>query len=41
MSDQNPIKCDKNEIQADPTTDVAMILAARLIPLLWVGIFSH
>jgi hypothetical protein len=41
MGDQYPIKRDKNEIWADLPTVVAVSSAARLIPLVWVGIFSH
>jgi hypothetical protein len=41
MGDRNSVKRDKNEINADPATVLAITLAALLIPLLLVGLFSH
>jgi hypothetical protein len=41
MDDRNSPKRDKNEIDADPITVLVIILAALLVPLLLVGIFSH
>jgi hypothetical protein len=41
MNDRNPVKPNPNIIKADPATVLATVLAALLIPLILVGIFSH
>lgn len=41
MKDRNSVNRDKNEVKADPATVFVIVLAALLIPLLLVGLFSH
>lgn len=41
MGDRRTAKRDPNEIDVDPVTVLALVLAVLLVPLLLVGIFSH